>query len=154
MPCPQLLHTEKISGGSAIKHLEFDKAGTSLIVNSNDRALRIYSFDELAFYGSTLASCAAASADPTYAANDQASTSSTPCLILQHRFQDLVNRTPWNAIRFSNDEEYIVGGAGHKAAHQIYLWDRSTGNLSKILEGPKDPLEDIDVRLHGPRSTW
>ena len=150
MPFPQLLHTERISGGSAIKHLEFDKAGTTLIINSNDRALRVYSFDELAFYRNTLSGCDAASI-PTDAANDHASTSSAPCFILQHRFQDLVNRTPWNAIRFSNDEEYIVGGAGHKAAHQIYLWDRSTGNLSKILEGPKDPLEDIDVRSHGVR---
>lgn len=64
-----------------------------------------------------------------------------------HRFQDLINRTPWNTLRFSNDGEYIIGGAGHKAAHQIYLWDHSTGSLTKILEGPKDPLEDLDVRL-------
>lgn len=64
-----------------------------------------------------------------------------------HRFQDLVNRTPWNTLRFSNDGEYIIGGAGHKAAHQIYLWDHTTGNLTKILEGPKDPLEDLDVSV-------
>lgn len=37
-------------------------------------------------------------------------------------------------------------GAGHKAAHNIYIWDRETGTLVKILEGPKDPCEDLDVR--------
>jgi COMPASS component SWD1 len=68
-------------------------------------------------------------------------------LTLMHRFQDLVNRTPWNTLRFSNDGEFVIGGAGHKAAHQIYLWDNTTGSLSKILEGPKDPLEDLDVSI-------
>jgi len=38
-----------------------------------------------------------------------------------------------------------MGGAGHKGAHEIHLWDRDSGRLNKILEGPKDPCADLDV---------
>lgn len=43
-----------------------------------------------------------------------------------------------------------TSGAGHKASHNIYMWDRDSGGLVKILEGPKDPLEDLDVRGASP----
>lgn len=36
-----------------------------------------------------------------------------PILELQHRFQDLVNKTPWNGCGFSRDGEYIIGGKSH-----------------------------------------
>lgn len=71
--------------------------------------------------------------------------SGVPYFEVQHRFQDLVERTPWNGCGFSRDGEYILGGAGHKSSHNIYVWDRASGGLMKILEGPKDPLEDLDV---------
>lgn len=61
-----------------------------------------------------------------------------------HRFQDLVNRTPWRGIGFSGDGEYVFGGASHKVAHNIYIWDRGAGVLDKILSGPRDSLVDVD----------
>lgn len=61
-----------------------------------------------------------------------------------HRFQDLVNRTPWLGIGFSGDSEYVFGGAAHKVAHNIYIWDRGAGVLDKILQGPRDSLIDVD----------
>ena len=85
------------------------------MVNTNDRAVRILSV-----------------------------TRSGRELGVVHKFQDLVNRTPWNGVGFSGDSEYVVGGAAHKAAHNIYVWDRSAGTLVKILEGPKDSLVDVD----------
>lgn len=45
-------------------------------------------------------------------------------------------------------------GAGHKASHNIYMWDRDSGGLVKILEGPKDPLEDLDVRIAQVPVLW
>lgn len=42
-------------------------------------------------------------------------------------------------------------GAASKASHTIYIWDRDTGRLDKILEGPREPLLDVDVRLSTPR---
>lgn len=38
-----------------------------------------------------------------------------------------------------------MGGAGHKMAHNIFVWDRDAGGLVKVLEGPKEPLMDCDV---------
>ena len=62
-----------------------------------------------------------------------------------HRFQDLVNRTPWHAVGFSGDGEYVMGGAGHKMAHNVFVWDRDSGVLVKVLEGPKESLIYCDV---------
>jgi COMPASS component SWD1 len=38
-----------------------------------------------------------------------------------------------------------MGGAGHKAAHNIFVWDRESGVLLKVLEGPKESLGDCEV---------
>lgn len=70
-------------------------------------------------------------------------------ILALHRFQDLVNRTPWRGIGFSGDGEYVFGGASHKVAHNIYIWDRGAGVLDKILQGPRDSL--IDVNWHPTR---
>lgn len=34
-----------------------------------------------------------------------------------HRFQDTINRTSWNAVGFSGDGEYVIGGAYADATH-------------------------------------
>ncbi|KAF9991696.1 hypothetical protein BGZ79_004122, partial [Entomortierella chlamydospora] len=60
-----------------------------------------------------------------------------------HKFQDLVNRIQWNQCCFSSDSDYVIGGSAHQAEHNIYIWDKIGGNLVKILEGPKEPLEDL-----------
>ena len=62
-----------------------------------------------------------------------------------HRYQDMVNRTPWNAIGFSGDGEYVMGGAAHKMAHNVFIWDKSFGTLVKVLEGPRESLAHCDV---------
>ncbi|ORY31243.1 WD40-repeat-containing domain protein [Naematelia encephala] len=100
---------------SAIRQIAFSASGREVILSASDRALRVL-----------------------------AVTPSTGLLTPIHRFQDLVNRTPWNAIGFSGDGEYVMGGAGHKAAHNVFIWDRDSGVLVKVLEGPKEPLIDSD----------
>ncbi|WWC65240.1 uncharacterized protein I303_107857 [Kwoniella dejecticola CBS 10117] len=100
---------------SALKQIRFDASGYNIITSASDRALRILSVDPL-----------------------------TSTLTPLHRFQDLVNRTPWHAIGFSGDGEYVMGGAGHKMAHNVFIWDRETTVLIKVLEGPKEPLIDCD----------
>lgn len=71
-------------------------------------------------------------------------------LTASHRFQDQVNRTPWHAIGFNPDSELVMGGAGHKAAHNIFVWDRESGVLLKVLEGPKESLGDCEVSCVEP----
>lgn len=41
----------------------------------------------------------------------------------------------------------LATGSGHKAEHNIYIWDKKMGNLLKILEGPKEPLDDLTVSV-------
>lgn len=49
---------------------------------------------------------------------------------------------PLPLFLFSDDA--ILSGASHIAAHNIYIWDRGAGALDKILEGPREPLIDVD----------
>ena len=106
-----------------------------MLVNANDRIIRCYHLDDH-------------DAEPR----------------LRIKFQDLVNRIQWNQVCFSADGEFVIGGkknknkdmAGKKeiadtmtrtrAEHNIHIWDKNMGNLVKILEGPKEPLDDLAVK--------
>ncbi|OAV96285.1 hypothetical protein PTTG_08497 [Puccinia triticina 1-1 BBBD Race 1] len=55
---------------------------------------------------------------------------------------DTIVCTPWQGCGFGS--EYVVAGAGHKDSHQIFIGDCSSGTLTKILAGPKDPSEAFD----------
>ncbi|CAH7673173.1 WD40-repeat-containing domain protein [Phakopsora pachyrhizi] len=112
-----LVGAEQVSNNNSIKAMEFDSRGTSLVLNSNDRVIRVYTLEFL-------------------------SNQLLPKMKLDHKFQDTIVRTPWQGCKFSS--EYVVAGAGHKDSHQIFIWDRTSGILTKILEGPKDPLEAFD----------
>jgi COMPASS component SWD1 len=88
-----------------------------MLINANDRVIRYFRLDE-----------------------------ETGIPKLRNKFQDLVNRIQWNQSCFSADGEFVIGGSGHKAEHNIYIWDKNIGNLVKILEGPKEPLDDLAVK--------
>lgn len=155
----QLLHTERIIGNNAIKSLEFDRRGTSLVLNSADRVLRVYTLvpPSPAPGASNPASSQPSPSRPRPADDTSEEPSSPsgkkgqahpsiPTMVLDHKFLDQIARSPWKTCAFSKNSEYVIGGAGHKESHQIFIWDRETGALTKILEGRTDPLEDCDVR--------
>ncbi|CAO3563655.1 unnamed protein product [Mortierella alpina] len=98
---------------SAIKHIQFSRRGKEIVVNANDRIIRLFATKE----------------------------DSPPEQL--YKFQDLVNRIQWNQCCLSSDSDYVIGGSAHQAEHNIYIWDKIGGNLVKILEGPKEPLEDL-----------
>lgn len=51
-------------------------------------------------------------------------------------------RTPWKVCCFSGDCEYVCAGSGR--AHALYIWERNTGSLVKILHGIKgETLLDV-----------
>ncbi|GAA5858180.1 hypothetical protein JCM1840_001074 [Sporobolomyces johnsonii] len=135
------LWTEYTGSYSAIKHLEFNNKGTGLVINSNDRCIRVLS---LSLSPPAPESSSDMDEDAEVPEPPPPRPPRIPYFEVMHRFQDLVNRTPWNGCGFSSDGEYVIGGAGHKGSHNIYIWDRDSGGLVKILEGPKDPLEDLD----------
>ncbi|GAA5975983.1 hypothetical protein JCM11641_002858 [Rhodosporidiobolus odoratus] len=131
--------TEYLGVPQSVKHLEFNGDGSAFIINQNDRCIRYITL--------SLSPPSPPSDDEDAAAEFELPPTRPqriPYFDVEHKFQDLVNRTPWNGCSFSSDGEYIIGGAGHKASHNIYIWDRVSGGLLKILEGPKDPCEGLD----------
>lgn len=122
----EFLDEQKVlSTTSGVKELCFDAAGKYLVVNCNDRALRVLSVQ-------TSSSSAVTEYPPTLS------------LTLLHKIQDMIQRTAWNNIGFSPSSDYIFAGAAHKASHNVYIWDRTSSTLSKILEGPKDWSIGVD----------
>ena len=56
-------------------------------------------------------------------------------------------RTPWKRCCFSGDGEYIVAGSARQ--HALYIWEKSIGNLVKILHGTRgELLLDVAVRTY------
>ena len=62
---------------------------------------------------------------------------------VEHKFQDLVNRLAWNHVTFSSAGDYVA--ATTYMNHDIYVWERGQGSLTKILEGPKEELGVVEV---------
>lgn len=51
-----LVHSEPVSSPASIKDIEFDRTGTSLVVNSGDRCIRVFDILELAYYANAVPS--------------------------------------------------------------------------------------------------
>ncbi|KAF2148297.1 COMPASS, Set1C complex protein [Myriangium duriaei CBS 260.36] len=104
-----------------IVQLRLSDSGTSLLTNSADTIIRTLRLPDLN--------------SPTF-------TADTLNLVVEHKFQDVVNRLSWNAIAFSPSSDYVM--ASTLMNHDIYIWERGHGSLVKILEGPREELGSID----------
>ncbi|KAI9594705.1 WD40-repeat-containing domain protein [Syncephalis fuscata] len=118
----EIIHTMQISS-SCIRQLHLSKRNSYLAVNSLDRTIRVFDVNI------------------TLPSNDNSKT--TFNLTQRHKFQDVIDRHQWNQCTFSSDEEYVIGGSAHKAEHNAYIWDLHRGSLVKMVEGPKETIEDL-----------
>ena len=56
-----------------------------------------------------------------------------------------MNKTMWKKCCFSGDGEYVCAGSARQ--HALYIWEKQTGTLMKILHGTKgEILHDVVVR--------
>lgn len=109
---------------TAIKSIDFARRGNCFLVNSADRVIRVYESGEVLACGKD------GEPEPI------------------QKLQDLVNKTMWKKCCFSGDGEYIVAGSAKQ--HSLYIWEKSVGNLVKILHGTKGELL-LDVAWHPVR---
>jgi COMPASS component SWD1 len=103
-------------GTSLIKQLYFSRSGRDMIVNSNDRMVRNFAIDFTTF-----------------------PIEISPLL----KFFDSIDRPQWTESCISADGEYIVGATSGQHKHKIYIWDKVTGVLVKMLQGPAEGLTDM-----------
>lgn len=116
--------TTGTSNSTAIKSIEFARKGSCFLINTADRIIRVYDGREILTCGRD------GEPEP------------------MQKLQDLVNRTPWKRCCFSGDGEYIVAGSARQ--HALYIWEKSIGNLVKILHGTRGELL-LDVAWHPVR---
>ena len=116
------------SSSSAIRQIEFARRGTSFLVSTADRIIRLYD-----------------TVDVLPASNGLSRLGEPEPL---QRLQDLVNRTLWKKCCFSGDGEYIC--AGSSRSYSLYIWEKNVGNLVKILHGTKGEML-LDVVWHPVR---
>lgn len=125
---PEVVSSFRIyAGGStpaAIREIEFGARNkTHFLVNSSDRAIRLYSC-ESALKAGINGTC------------DEV-----------RKFQDIVNKTMWKRCCFSGDAEasHVCGGTARQ--HQLYIWETENGTIKKMLQGAKGEML-LDVQWH------
>ncbi|KAL1122098.1 hypothetical protein AAG570_003504, partial [Ranatra chinensis] len=112
------------SSVTAVKSIEFARRGECFLVNTADRVIRVYNVSDVLTCGKD------GEPEPI------------------QKLQDLVNKTTWKKCCFSGDGEYVCAGSARQ--HALYIWEKSIGNLVKILHGTKGELL-LDVVWHPVR---
>lgn len=116
--------TQATTSATAIKSIEFARRGDVFLVNTADRVIRVYDTKQVLSCGKD------GEPEPL------------------QKLQDLVNKMMWKKCCFSGDGEYICGGSARQ--HALYIWEKSVGNLVKILHGTKGEML-LDVVWHPVR---
>ncbi|KDN53124.1 WD40 repeat-like protein [Tilletiaria anomala UBC 951] len=133
-------------GGNDLSHAERSAQAIAAVLEAAQEDADV---DQPAALAATAASTNP-SCSPSASAPPQPRVNKPFNVRLLYKVQDRVNRTPWCGIGFTGDGEYVFGGATNITAHNIYIWERMTGTLNRILEGPKEPLIGLDWHPHRP----
>jgi len=115
--------TQTAAANNAVKGIEFARRSESFLVNTSDRVIRVYNTKEVL-------------------------ESDGKDIEPLQKLQDLVNKTMWKKCCFSGDGEYVCAGSARQ--HALYIWEKSVGNLVKILHGTKGEML-LDVVWHPVR---
>lgn len=132
------------SSATAIKSIEFARRGDSFLVNTADRVIRVYDAKDVINCGKD------GDPEPVQKLQDLVNK----CVHFVEEFRIFLIwhliyfRTTWKKCCFSGDGEYICAGSARQ--HALYVWEKSIGNLVKILHGTKGELL-LDVVWHPVR---
>lgn len=119
----QTIHSTRLCNGVII-YLRLSASGRDMVSNSSDRVIRTIPIPDLSSVDLRIDDIK---------------------IEVEHKFQDVVNKLSWNHVAFSSNGEYVT--ASTYMNHDIYVWERSHGSLVKILEGPKEELGVVEVRI-------
>lgn len=133
----------QIPGGALVRYFSVSRSGQYILIISNDRIIRLYEL-LLPVNGASQALFALASGQSEDDLSfEDLKQCGSQCLQYSKEFQDRVNRVHWRAACFSGDGEYVAGASAVKGEHKIHIWNSKTGQLARILEGPKEGLTDL-----------
>jgi COMPASS component SWD1 len=110
----EIIASSKVTS-SILLLIQLNHTGREMVVNSSDRIIRTFTlpdFDSPSF-----------NPDSFY-------------LEPEHKFQDLIDKAPWNHVCWSNSSEFVIAAA--RQTHRLSIWERNQGSLSKILELPEE----------------
>ena len=119
----QTIHSTRLCNGVII-YLRLSASGRDMVSNSSDRVIRTIPIPDLSSVDLRIDDIK---------------------IEVEHKFQDVVNKLSWNHVAFSSTGEYVT--ASTYMNHDIYVWERSHGSLVKILEGPKEELGVVEVKM-------
>ena len=119
----ETIHSTRLCNGFLI-YLRLAASGSDMVSNASDRVIRTIHVPDLS--------------QPNLDVENMK-------VEVEHKFQDVVNRLAWNHVTFSSTGEYVT--ASTFMNHDVYVWERNHGSLVKILEGPKEELSVVEVRL-------
>ncbi|PVU86695.1 hypothetical protein BB560_006623 [Smittium megazygosporum] len=123
-----ILDTARVCN-SAITQISSNFFKSEVALNCKDRVIRIMNVDIKESEDNNLASMN---------------------LKLLNKIQDLINKENWSGAYFSSTGENIIVGSHRKADHNLYVWDKYSTNLIKILSGPGELMLHFDVHPFRP----
>ncbi|KAK9820894.1 hypothetical protein WJX74_003022 [Apatococcus lobatus] len=146
----RFLDVIKVSGSPRILSLVLNSSGSHLAAICYDRVIRLYEVASFSGRAARRKSFTANEVISKATGRHQAPKAgsallgSDAMLKLVREFQNAVERNQWRSVAFTADSEHLAAAAHSKTEHIIYIWNRDFGNLTRILEGPKQGVVDMD----------
>ena len=131
---PRLDQVVKVSAASILS-VSFSPNSTMMLVNSTDRALRLYRIQNI---------------DSSKLNNNQDQDGNGECafeITLLQKYQDSIDRIQWGPSSFSPTSDHFIATSPH---HSLYIFNCTPPSytLHKILDGPKSSPACLDACYH------